>query len=446
MEGRDGLGLSGEAYLVGPDSLLRTDSRFFDSPTHFRIKCTTPPVAKALGGQTGIGYAPDYRGVPVLSGYAPVQLGTQRWALLAEIDEAEVMQPVGEYVKLGAICLLAVAVLVLGLAFAVSRPLTRSIRVLVAQIRSLALGQPVQPTPPTRSDELGDIQHSIQALAQNTLYTADLAKQIGEGNFSAEFRPRSPQDTLGIALLEMRDKLARYTELLSDKNAQLQALSAQQLNNQIEQDKVRTLSLIEGQESERRRISQELHDGVGQMLTAIKIHLGMATDSPEALEQAKALVEQTKDEIRNISNNLMPSVLLDFGLHAALKLLAKNTSIHSGLPLQLQYALSPEERFLPEVEITLYRIAQEAVNNAIKYARATRLSISVLRTPRHLILRVCDNGIGLKSTQQRKSEKSGGLGLGTMKQRASLLGGRLDVATSLARGTRITVRIPREAV
>jgi signal transduction histidine kinase len=272
-----------------------------------------------------------------------------------------------------------------------------------------------------------------------TLLPATVASVALVASLFGAFR-QARQNTGRNSVTEQNPQQPATTPVVAQNLVSSIPLTDEELRRQLEQETIRTRALIEGQESERRRISQDLHDGVGQMLTAIKIHVSELLEHPERLPEVKALIEQTRDEIRHISNNLMPNVLMDFGLYAGLKLIAKNTTLHSGLPVRLRYESSADLRLRSELEITLYRIAQEAVNNALKYARASQLEIQFLPTEQHYILRVLDNGIGVKAQPQKAK---GGQGLQTMQQRATLMGGNLRIVSSLARGTRVTVRVPR---
>jgi signal transduction histidine kinase len=142
-----------------------------------------------------------------------------------------------------------------------------------------------------------------------------------------------------------------------------------------------------------------------------------------------------------MANNIMPSVLLDFGLEAALRLLCKNTLSYSEIPIDLVYSPRLPERLPQETEINLYRIAQEAVNNAVKYAQPRSLQIYVTRRDKGLFMSIEDDGKGFDFEKQKKSKKVFG-GLANMRERAELLGGTFHIHSDGATFTRIEIFVP----
>lgn len=219
---------------------------------------------------------------------------------------------------------------------------------------------------------------------------------------------------------------------------------------QIAEETVRSAGLLEGQEEERRRFARELHDGIGQMLTGLKLHAeklkSIPFPEPKHRQRFEELCEQIYDIIqttRQTSHNLMPSVLSDFGLGAALQFLAEQTASSSGIAVIFE-DLSNEQRLSPAVEIGLYRIAQEALNNAIKHAEAQQVRIDWQTKRGQIILTIEDNGKGFS---QKPAPKKGCFiqptnGLQNMRTRARLLHGELTISSKLKKGTKIIVQIP----
>ncbi|OFV99973.1 MAG: hypothetical protein A3F68_01455 [Acidobacteria bacterium RIFCSPLOWO2_12_FULL_54_10] len=202
--------------------------------------------------------------------------------------------------------------------------------------------------------------------------------------------------------------------------------------------------VVDAQEEERRAISRELHDQIGQALTAIKVNLGMveqkiAAVSPELRErirESKLLAEQTMQEIRDLSRLLRPTMLDDLGLVPALEWYVRSFSRRFGIPVSLQ--IDRTLRRLPEQwETSIYRSVQEALTNTIRHSEATKVFIHLEQSLENLILTVEDNGQGFEL-----SSPKGGLGLIGMSERARQLGGGLSVESKQQAGTRVRITLP----
>jgi two-component system sensor histidine kinase UhpB len=199
------------------------------------------------------------------------------------------------------------------------------------------------------------------------------------------------------------------------------------------------------QEEERRRLAQDLHDGIGQTLTAVSLTLDVACalDDPGALrrhaEHARHLVGVALGEARSAAERVRPPRLEARGLASALTELVA----HAGVPIEL--ALDPRADVRlepPSSELELFRIAQEAIANAARHAPAAHLRLALTRTRRGLELVVLDDGIGFESTDV----DSRGLGLAGMRERAGAIGAELKLSTSRGRGTRVRVVVPARNV
>jgi signal transduction histidine kinase len=240
---------------------------------------------------------------------------------------------------------------------------------------------------------------------------------------------------------------------LVDTQRELLRTTEEKYRLQIVEDTVRSAGLLEGQEEERRRFARELHDGIGQMLTGLKLHAEklkvIPFPEPKQRQRFEELCELIYDVIqttRQISQNLMPSVLGDFGLGAALQLLTEQTARSSGIEVIFE-GVRDEKRLSPAVEIGLYRIAQESLNNAIKHADAQKIRINWQRDPK-IVLTVEDNGKGFSVKSAPKYEK--GIqptnGLENMRTRARLMNGELTITSKLKKGTKVTVNLPDIAI
>ncbi|OIN60737.1 ATP-binding protein [Arsenicibacter rosenii] len=243
------------------------------------------------------------------------------------------------------------------------------------------------------------------------------------------------------------NELADTNQQLIDTQAELIRTTEEKYELQRTEDRVRSAALLEGQEEERRRFARELHDGIGQMLTGLKLHaesLKRVQIDDDKLrkrfDELCELIQETIRTTRQVSYNLMPSVLGDFGLSAALQLLAEQTAHIAGRTITFEG--SPVDRLPPAIEIGLYRIAQEALNNAIKYADAEHIFMKIVQEKTYLTLSVEDNGKGFVLKNVRKANPIVN-GLENMKTRARLLNGEFVLTSKLKKGTKVYVKIAR---
>ncbi|RRB00895.1 ATP-binding protein [Larkinella rosea] len=237
---------------------------------------------------------------------------------------------------------------------------------------------------------------------------------------------------------------------LVDTQRELVRATEEKYRLQLEEENIRSAGLLEGQEEERRRFAREIHDGIGQMLTGLKLQAEklkvIPFPEPKHRQRFEELCEQIYDVIqstRQTSHNLMPSVLGDFGLGAALQFLAEQTARSSGIQVIFE-GTDNENRLSPAVEIGLYRIAQEALNNAIKHAEAQRIRINWQHSDTKTVLLIEDDGKGfsLKSTSKENRKIQATNGLENMRTRARMLKGELTIASKVKKGTKVTVQLP----
>ena len=224
----------------------------------------------------------------------------------------------------------------------------------------------------SRVTEIKRVTRSIRELIQRLSQTALFAEHIGNGEFDVAYTPLSPKDVLGNALLTMRDQLVQ----LNKQQARLEKETKQQL--------------ISTQETERERIARDIHDGIGPLLTTAKLKLTSLPDSA-AREETRQLLGEVINELRRISRNLMPAVLRDFGPGEALNQLVEQTRQSTDLEFHYANDLSRESSLPKEVSITLYRIAQEAINNTIKHAAATQIVMSLTEFDDQVVFYYKDN-------------------------------------------------------
>ena len=249
--------------------------------------------------------------------------------------------------------------------------------------------------------------------------------------FVARVMPMEDSDDGAVISHEdITDRMLAH-RALGEANKRLQAMSK------------RVLSI---QEDERRGISRELHDDIGQSLTALKIGLhrvaqrlgGSTTDeNKELLAECLSIADTTLDKLRNLSLELRPPQLDQLGLEGALEWLVDHQRNATGLDVECQF-LGLTGRLPTELESVCYRITQEALNNATRHAKAKQIRIRVELSDRLLTLAIRDDGVGFDmEAARRKAMKTGSLGLISMEERAQLAGGRLKVRTVPGAGTTV---------
>jgi len=226
---------------------------------------------------------------------------------------------------------------------------------------------------------------------------------------------------------------------------------SEKFKQSVSEHKIRTTSVLEGQERERRKIARELHDGLGQMLTALKFNIqgikpATDPDEQEYIDGIKNLLQDTILEVRRISFDLMPSVLSDFGLSAALLHLSERFSINGINSVSIEFVgVKDIGRFEKNIEINTYRIIQEALNNAIKYAEATKIILDLQFEADRIQFSVQDNGKGFTPQDKRKTDGTG-RGMTNIRERVSLLNGNLIFNSIIEEGTTIKVEIPATTI
>ena len=216
--------------------------------------------------------------------------------------------------------------------------------------------------------------------------------------------------------------------------------------------KLRLLSshLLTVQERERRRISMELHDEVGQSLTVLKLQIrsiknklnDSQTDLKEDCVKILKYVDQAIENVRRFSRDFGCSILEDLGLSAALRWLAEDFEKHSNVNVSIDIA-KIDNLFSRESQIIIYRIFQEAITNIDKHAHADQLSIVIMKKKKYVFFQIVDDGKGFDKKQiDNRGSDVMGLGLTAMDERARMLGGTLKIFSQSQKGTRITLNVP----
>ena len=277
------------------------------------------------------------------------------------------------------------------------------------------------------------------------LFTVLFVILILEGTFI--FRPIADNIRFVIKKLTDSESNLRKTNeaLLHTQEALVQA-TEEKYKLQLAEEKVRAASLMEGQEGERKRLAADLHDGIGQMLTGLRLHSEKVKSfnftsikQEKSFNELQNLIQETIEATRTVSFSLAPSVLSDFGVVPAIRILTEQVSKMTNMTFNLQ---AEKINRLPEaIETSLYRITQEAIHNAVKYAKSTLINIQIFEDESVVKLIITDNGQGFDLKSVKKI--MGGSGLKNMQARAELLNGIFKIQSKMGKGTVIKIEIPK---
>ncbi len=206
--------------------------------------------------------------------------------------------------------------------------------------------------------------------------------------------------------------------------------------------------LMEAQEAERHRIARELHDEIGQALTAVKISMQAVMRSVNSsnlenqLEESINIVDRALQQVRDLSLDLRPSLLDDLGLAAALRWYVDRQARLAGFVAEFGVELG-ESRLPPGLETACFRVAQEALTNVVRHARARRVRVEVRQHEQELLLLIRDDGVGFDvRAAQERAVRGTSMGLLGMQERVLLAGGQIRIESGVARGTEIQVYFP----
>jgi|GEM_PF-1145363 len=207
------------------------------------------------------------------------------------------------------------------------------------------------------------------------------------------------------------------------------------------QDKIRFRAIIDAEEKERSRIAQDLHDGLGQMLAASRMHVSalktfVSDKEKEFAEKAIAILNDAYNEVRNISHNMMPNALMRLGLIPAIRELLGD--INATKALTIDFSTNVESSLGKSMDITIYRIVQEVLNNMMKHAKADHIIMEINKTGDNLNISISDNGIGFDTNLINESK---GLGWKGIYSRVSMLDGTIKLNSILKEGTIIYINL-----
>jgi PAS domain S-box-containing protein len=270
----------------------------------------------------------------------------------------------------------------------------------------------------------------------NIIGASKVARDITERRVAQEALKRANED--------LEERVRRRTAELVAANESLRIEMAER--QKVEQERLQLLThLVLAQEDERRRIARELHDQLGQQLTALRLtletlksHAVAGTALRVQVETLEQLAQQLDQDVAFRVWELRPAGLEDSGLRVALTNYVHSWSKHFNIRSRLHISRSTDERFAPEIETTLYRLAQEALNNVVKHARADSVDVVLERSSEYVSLIIEDNGVGFDPSGAHVAGE--GLGLIGMRERAALGGAELQIESTPGRGTTIIVR------
>ncbi len=227
----------------------------------------------------------------------------------------------------------------------------------------------------------------------------------------------------------------------------IEELTKQNYEESIRQKQLQASQIVEGQEEERKRIAKDIHDGIGQMLTALKfniesINLAQQEKTKEKIEYLKDLASDLIKGVRTATFNLTPPELQDHGIFPALQKMTQELSKLTGKNILFENKAEEQIRFDSLAETNIYRVTQEAVNNAIKYADSNYILVTINFKDGILSVTVDDDGKGFDPKvleEPPKHNSEGGMGIFFMKERISYINGRLFINSIAGEGTRITI-------
>jgi signal transduction histidine kinase len=249
-------------------------------------------------------------------------------------------------------------------------------------------------------------------------------------------RRRRAEDERELLLTELQESQTRLEVRVQERTQEL-GKSYAQLRDLGEQ-------LVLAHESEQRRIARELHDQIGQDLTALKIMLtrgksGGPEDAMRTLQEAVALTEELLQTVRNICGTLRPQVLDDLGLVHGLEWHIKTFSVRTGMDISVDLQPLDEGRLSPIVKSTIFRVIQEALTNVSRHAETKTAAVTLRATDGIVEFSVRDNGKGLDAEEVAKKSSTG---ISGMRERLSLVQGRFEISSAPGEGTTIRAQIP----
>ncbi len=350
--------------------------------------------------------------------YAP--LTQVPWGIVLEQPEQRVLE-LPWFMGRRLIMLSGLAVLIAaGLTWIVTRQIVTPLQRLAATAQRFGSGDLEVPIPAMGQDEIGRLAESLDTMRNQLKHSLDEIKQ-----WNQELEQRVKQRTKELE--ELYHKLHQRDKERGDLLGKI----------------------ITAQEEERRRIARELHDEVSQTLTGLVMSLGSAetllsrdSAARQRLKSLRGLTSEAVEEVRRLIHDLRPSLLDDLGLIAAIGWYVENYLAPAGVKAELE-TQGFDRRLPPTVEITLFRVVQEAITNIVKHAQAKTAHIRLQLTDSTIIVTIEDDGVGFNARTLRRERRKGmAVGLLGMEERINLLGGKLNIESQPGGGTCVHFEIP----
>ena len=301
--------------------------------------------------------------------------------------------------------------------------------------------------------DLQNLRHQLYINAEDRDRFIETVEREGLTEaFEVQFRKKNGEKIwVSLKSRAIRDAEGQtlYYEGMAENVTERKRVEAE-IRQKSEQLRELTWKLTEIEENERKTISRELHDQIGQNLAILGLNLNilqtlMAESSTDLIQSRLMdsinLVKQTTIDIRNLIADLRSPVLDDYGLVAAIKLYGEQCSFRAGINVSVQ-GTEPEPRLPTHIENAMFRIVQEALTNVIKHAHATEAVIHIKTDTNRLYVSIADNGIGYNPAEAAKPGEARGLGLRTMLERAMSVGGRGEILSNPGAGTCVFVEVP----
>lgn len=403
---RTGMGKTGESYLVGNDYRLRSQSRFFPNKKPYQIQAKTLGALDGINKKKGQGIFNDYRNIKVYSAYNPLTIGNLNWVILSEIDVEEVTIPLKKMQFKLLLLTLIIIILSVVLSLFLTKIITNPLRKIQQSLQIMAKGNYNENLVLRKSPiEITAMFNALENLRIAIVGAVNFSIDIGKMNLSTTYKPKSNDDQLGLSLIKMRDQLGAFRAVENKINLANKRL------------------LVTNLENERRRLARELHDGVGPLLTTIKLYVQNKIHESEDKESLKTMIDTTINEIRQMTNVLMPTSLDKFGIGATLSNYVKNIQKSTKTSILFE-DLTKEDtsKINKEQEINLFRIVQELINNSIKHSNATKIRITLTEFDHLLSLYYFDDGIGFDIEKVNL-----GSGITNIKERVEIFDGTLEI-------------------
>jgi len=419
---RTGMGNSGESYLVGKDFRLRSQSRFYPNKTPYTLSVKAENVANAFKGINGRGVFEDYRGIDVYSVSGLIEIPNLNMVILSEIDVDEVTMPLKKLKERLVSLTLAIFLLAVIISLFLTIIITNPIKNMQKSLRIMAEGDYNQTNEFIKnSNEIAEMFEALANLKVALQGAVKFANDIGLMNLNTDYKLKSPNDLLGKSLLAMRDKLIEFRN--NEENTRINSKRM----------------LVNSLENERRRLSRELHDGVGPYLTSLKHYIENKVENELMKTEMKKIVDDTIAEIRLMSNALMPSSIDDFGIGVTLTNFIE--SVKKSTTVTIEYedlTLQDNSKITNHQAINLFRISKELINNSLKHSKAKNIRITLSEFDDFISLFYFDDGIGFDMSTVKL-----GLGINNIKERVEICNGKIEINATPGKTT-FEIELPVE--